>query len=122
MGFNIAVSTTAPTDSNSVTLFDSTTAFGAGRMQYLPLARISIGFQNSHAGTLIVQRSSDGGTSWRTFSSTAVAASASNTISGPYDILVDTENDVKILWTNGGTTQTTWTPVLKGHETRVPGT
>ena len=121
--FTIFVSTTAPTDSNTTTLFDSTSAFGgAGRMRHLPVARISFGVNNSHAGTLLGQESIDGGTTWRTFSSTPVGVPAASTISGPYDFLIDTYHEFRLRWTNGGTTQTTWEPMLKGHENRQPGT
>lgn len=120
--FVIAVSQVAPTDSDTSTLFDSTTAFGIGAMRTLPIKRISFAVNNSHAGTLLGQRSINDGTTWTTFSSTSVAAPSANTISGPYDFLIDTYEDFRLRWTNGGTTQTTWTPEMHGHEDRVPGT
>lgn len=121
--FTIKVDTTAPTDGNTTTLFDSTVAFGgAGRMRHLPVARISFATNNSHTGTLLAQRSIDGGTNWTTYNSTAVAVPAANTISGPYDYLIDTYHEFRLRWTNGGTTQATWTPEMKGHENRQPGT
>lgn len=123
--FPIKVDTTAPTDSDTSTLFDTTTAFGTGVFQNLNryVKRISFAVNNSHAFTLLAQRSTNGGTTWTTYSSTAIAgAPAANTITGPYDFLVDTYQDWRLRVTNGGTTQTTWTPEMHGHEDRVPGT
>mgnify|MGYP001588592998 CR=1 FL=1 len=121
--FTIKVSTTAPVDAESTTLFDSTVAFGLGGFRHLPIKRISFAVNNSHAFTLIAKRSINGGTTWTTFSSIAVAgAPSAGTITGPYDYLVDTFLDFQLIVTNGGTTQTTWTPEMHGHEDRVPGT
>jgi hypothetical protein len=121
--FVIKVSTTAPTDGNSVTLFDSTVAFGRGVMRYLPITRVAFTTNNSHTGTLVAKRSIDGGTTWTTYDSRAVGVPAANTISGPYDFLIDTFLEWQLIWTNGGTTQTTWTPEMVGFEgDRVPGT
>lgn len=124
MSFPIKVSTTAPVDAETTTLFDTTTAFGLGSFRHLQsvLKRISFGTHNSHSGTLNASRSIDGGTNWRVYSTQAIAASAANTISGPYDFLVDTYLDWKLEWVNGGTTQTTWRPEMQGHPDRVPGT
>lgn len=120
--FTIKVDTTAPTNADTSTLFDSTSAFGVGRMRHLPVARVSFGVNNDQAFTLLAQESIDGGTTWRTFSSTAVAIPAANTVSGPYDFLVDIYHEFRLRVTNGGVTQTTWEPWMKGHENRQPGT
>lgn len=124
MGFPIKIDTTAPTGANTTTIFDSTTAFGVGYFKHLHhcLKRISFTVLNDQTGTLLAQRSTDGGTTWTTYSSTAVAIPAANTVSGPYDYLVDTYHDWRLRWTNGGSNQTTWTPEMHGHEDRVPGT
>lgn len=121
--FTIFVSTTAPVDAETTTLFNSVTAFGgAGRMRHLPIARISFGVNTSHGGTLNAQESIDGGTTWRTFDSQVFAAApAANTIHGPVDYLIDVYHEFRLQWVNGGTTQTTWEPMLKGHENRQPG-
>ena len=121
MSFVIKVSTTAPVDAETTVLFDSTTAFGIGVMRNLPLKRISFAVNNSHSFTLIGKRSINDGTTWTTFYSTTFAAPAASTITGPVDFLVDTYEDFQLSVTNGGTTQTTWTPEMHGHEERVAG-
>jgi hypothetical protein len=119
--FVISTVTTAPTDGNTVVLFDSTT-LGRGYFRHMPVKRISFGVHNSHAGTLNAYRSTDFGANWRLYDTRAVVASPANEISGPYDYLVDTFLDWKLEWVNGGTTQTTWRPEMHGHENREPGT
>lgn len=120
--FTITLDTTAPTGANTVTLFNSVTAFGgAGRMRHLPCARISLGINNDQACTLNAAESTDGGATWRTFSSTVLAAPAANTINGPYDYLIDVYHELRIQVVNGGVTQTTWELMCKGHENRAPG-
>lgn len=122
--FAIKLSTTqltAPTGANSVTLFDSTVAFGAKQIRHLPIKRLSFGAEHDQAGTLLFKISSDGGTNWDTYESRSVSAPAANTTSGPFDYLIDTFDDVQLIWTNGGVTQGTWRPTLRGHEDRGPG-
>lgn len=120
--FTIAVAQTAPIDALTSTIFISTTAFGVGCMRHLPFARISLGVNNSHGFTLNAAESIDGGTTWRTFyTSGVVAAPAANTINGPYDFLVDAYQELRLQVVNGGTTQTTWELMCRGHENRQPG-
>lgn len=120
--FTIACPTALPGISATVVIFDSTAAFGPKQLRHVPLARISFAVMNSHTGTLKASRSSNGGTNWDVFDSRAVTVPASNTISGPYDYLIDTYEDFKLEFVNDGTAQTTWRPELKGHENRQPGT
>jgi len=113
----------APTDSDTWEIFNSVTAWGAKGLRHLPVHRISFGVENSHDGTLKAYMSTDGGANWRQVEGdNAVTAAASDDISGPYDYLVDTYDDFKLDWVNGGTTQTTWDPILRAHEKREPGT
>lgn len=120
---SIAVSTTAPVDAETTVLFISTTAFGNAKMlRHLGIKRISFAVEHSHAGTLTAYRSSNSGTSWDVYNVQTVGVPAANNISGPYDYLVDTFDDWKLEWTNGGTTQTTWRPEMHGHMDRQPGT
>ena len=120
--FVVAISTTAPVDAETTTLFTTTTAFGTGAFRNLPIARFSFSVKNSHGFTLIADRSINDGTTWTTYFSQAYAAAASDAITGPVDFLVDTFEDWRLRVTNGGTTQTTWTPEMHGHENRAPGT
>lgn len=120
--FVIKVSTTAPTLATTTTLLDTTSAFGVGVFRHTGIKRISFGVVNDQAGTLIAQKSIDGGTTWDTYDSRVVGIPAANTMSGPFDYLVDTFLDWRLRWTNGGVTQTTWRPEMHGHENREPGT
>jgi len=118
---DIAVSATAPTDSNDTTLLDTTTAFGPYALPFSGIKRISFSAEHSHSGTLKAYRSTNGGTTWDQYDERSVAAPGATTISGPFDYLVDTFKAWKLVWTNGGTTQTTWRPEMKGHPDRAPG-
>lgn len=119
--FTIKVSTTAPAGAATTTLFDSTTAFGVGSMRHLPIERLSLSVYHDQTFTLLADRSSDGGTNWDTYFSQAYTAPAANAITGPVDFLLDTEHEFRLRVTNGGVTQTTWRPAMKGFEVRVPG-
>ena len=117
----ISFSTTAPTDSDDTTLFDSTTALGVGVLPISGIKRISFSVENSHTGTLKAYRSIDKGVTWDLYDQQSVTVPTATTISGPYDYLVDVHPEWKLVWTNGGTTQTTWRPSMAGHEDRAPG-
>lgn len=92
-------------------------------MRHLPIARVSFAVNNSHAFTLDAKRSTDNGATWTTFSSTSIGgAPAANTITGPYDYLIDCNHEFQLVVVNGADAQTTWTPEVKGHENRQPGT
>ena len=111
--FNIP--TAAPTDSDTTTLFNSVTAYGAGVLSLTGINRIAFTVENSHSGTLKQYRSTNGGTTWdQVGTDLAVVAAAATDVSGPYDYLVDPHPDWKLDWVNGGTTQTTWRPSLIG--------
>ncbi len=120
--FFIAMSTTAPLDAATTTLFNSVDALGARQLRHVPFARLSLAVENSHAGTIEASFSNDGGANWDVYDSRAVTAAGAGVISGPYDYLIDTYDDFRLRWINGGTTQTTWRPVMRGHENRQPGT
>jgi hypothetical protein len=100
-------------DSNDYTLFDSTVCFGvpgkkSTTLKVHDITRIVFSVKNSQAGTLTASFSKDSGTTWTAYDVRAVAAAAANTISGPYDYLVDPYPDWKLVWTNGGSAQATW--------------
>lgn len=119
--FTIKMDTTAPTNADTTTIFDSTVAFhGVGRMRHQPIERLTFGVFHDQTFTLLGQRSLDGST-WDTYFSQAYTAPAANTITGPVDFLIDTEHEFRLRITNGGVTQTTWRPAMKGIEKREPG-
>lgn len=99
-------------DSNDYLLFSSVVAFGAKHLRDRNISRIIFGVQNDQAGTLKAYWSNDGGTNWNLYSSTAVVIPAAGASSGPYGYLVDPYDDWKLVWTNGGSAQTTWRPTL----------
>ena len=95
-------------DSNDYVLFDSTVCFGTAGLRSHDISRAEFGVQNSQTGTLKAYWSADKGTNWNLYNSTAVAIPAAGASSGPYDYLVDAYDDWKLVWTNGGSAQTTW--------------
>lgn len=110
---DVAVTSTAPTDSNTTILWSSDTRLGKGCMRMHNISRIQFTVENSHSGTLKAYRSTNGGTTWdQVGDDLAVAAAGATDVSGPYSYLVDPFNDWRLSWVNGGTTQTTWRPSL----------
>lgn len=109
-------------DANTYTLFDSTVCFGAPNQSNSKsttlaahdISRIEFSVKNSQAGTLNAQFSQDKGTTWTTYDTRAVAIAGANTISGPFDYLVDPFPDWRLQWVNGGVAQGTWLPALVG--------
>lgn len=117
MGENVqfAVSGGTPgANSSDYVMFDSTVAFYSSTLHAHDISRIEFSLKNSHLGTLTAYMSQDKGTTWTAYDVKAVAAAAANTINGPYDYLVDPFADWKLVWTNGGSAQTTWIPALTG--------
>ncbi len=104
---------TAPTDSNTVTLFDSTTLWPGGNgMQNHHISRAAFAFSQSHNSTLKAYRSIDGGTTWKQVGGD-IALTATTTDLNRRDFLVDDlYPDFKLDWVNGGTTQTTFIATL----------
>lgn len=109
-------------DSNTYTLFDSTTAFTGGLPSH-DISRIAFGVNNSQAGTLNAYFSVDSGVTWSEYSTTSVTAASSPAMSGPFDFLVDTYPDFRLQWVNGGSAQATWIPTLTAvRNDRASGT
>jgi hypothetical protein len=120
--YSIAVSGGTPANTDTVVLFNSVTAFGAGSFRCNGPSRISLAVENSHTGTLKAYRSTNGGTNWdQVGDDIAVTVPSATDISGPYDYLVDTYLDFKLEFTTTAT-QTTWRAELHGHNDRQPGT
>jgi len=107
-------------DTNDYKVFDSTVTFGAPNqsnsksttLKAHDITRIIFSVKNSQAGTLTAYFSKDSGTTWTAYDVQAVAIAAANTISGPFDYLVDPYPDWKLVWTNGGVAQATWIPTI----------
>lgn len=109
---NVGVSGGTPGgNSNDYILFDSTVAFTGGLPSH-DISRLTFSVNNSQAGTRKASFSADGGVTWSLFDSTAVTAASSGAMSGPFDYLVDTYKDFKLVWTNGGVAQATWLPTI----------
>lgn len=96
-------------DSNDYKLFDTTVTFtGGGLTRVRGITRVTIVIQNDQAGTLKAYWSNDKGTNWDQYDSQTVAIPAAGASSGPYDYDVAPFDDFKLVWTNGGSAQTTW--------------
>lgn len=100
-------------DSNDYTLFDSTVSFPGG-LQAFDISRIIFAINSSGTGTLKAYFSMDKGTNWTLYNQQSVAAYSSPTAAGPYDYAVDLYPDWRLIWTNGGSAQTTWRVSLVG--------
>lgn len=98
-------------DSNDYVLFDSTACTPPIRLVTFGIDRAQLGLNNAQAGTLKSYFSADGGTTWNLSTSTSVSANAGLT-AGPYDYELNGFGDWKLVWTNGGSAQTTWITVL----------
>jgi hypothetical protein len=113
-------------DSNTYTLFDSTTAFqgtpsfsaGKGMIPTKEIARFIFNLNNSQTGTLKAFWSNDGGTTWNQYYSASVAAAVSPVMNGPIDFPVDGYRDWRLQWTNGGSAQGTWIAALSSTRNR----
>lgn len=120
--FSIAVTSTAPTDSDDTEIFNSVTAFGRGVFRTLGIKRLAFSAEHSHAATLKAYMSTNHGTDWdQVEGDITMAVPASGDIGGPEDFYVAPYLDFKLVWTNGGTTQTTWRPSLTASYDAQPG-
>ncbi len=111
-----------PTGVAVIVMLDTTLAFGPKMLEITGIKRFSFTTNCDQNGSLKAYRSTDSGTTWDLYSTTAVTAPSAGAIVGPYDYLVDTYSDWKLTWTNGGVSQTVWSPEMHGHTDRAPGT
>lgn len=109
-------------DSNDYKLFDSTTLQHPGTLSQMGVKRIIFGVNNSHSGTLKAYWSIDKGTTWNQYYEAAQVAASAPTMTGPIDFDIVPYDDWKLVWTNGGSAQTTWRPHLHGTTSRTPAT
>lgn len=98
-------------NSNDYVLFDSTIAFNGAGLATYGIDRGQFSVNNSGAGSLKSYWSPDKGTTWNLNNTTSVTAGGGIT-AGPYDYEINGFGDWKLVWTNGGSAQTTWGPVL----------
>jgi hypothetical protein len=120
--FQFFVPTTAPTGTGDTEIFNSVTTFGAGCFRQHGFQRLTLEAEHSHAATLKFYKSNDGGTNWyQVGGDIVVTAPAAGDIGGPWDWDVAPYLDVRVVWTNGGTTQSPWVPTGKLHNDRQPG-
>jgi hypothetical protein len=99
-----------PGNAAVVTFVDTTnTGFGGNWADTQRMARVLVRLVNDQSGTLTLEVSPDRGTTWKTISTNAVAASAANS-ENAYDFLIEGLADFRIKWTNGTTPQTSWVP------------
>lgn len=86
------------------------------------LKRFLLRVNNSHSGTLKAEYSTDGRTTWTQYEpDIAVSAPATDDIN-EYDFLVEGFRDWRLVWTNGGSAQTTWDVMLSATDHRDAAT
>lgn len=108
-----------PADSDTEVLFNSTLN-GVHAKRWLHSAgcrRFSYAIDHDQDGTVKGYWSTDQGTTWVEFYSTAHAL-ADSPAEG--DVFIEPYDDVKFEWDNGGTTQTTFDPNLILSPDRSP--
>lgn len=101
--------TALPTDSNTATLF--TTVDGQLPRRFFGLncyESFLVDIKHSHGGTLRAQKSDDGGTNWHTIREDVLAAGSPTNGSTAQAYGVAPYRDWRLVWVNGGTTQTTF--------------
>jgi len=97
-------------DSNTYTLFDSSAlGMGTGGRANMGFARLTICISNNAAGTLKIYRSSANGTpSWTKVQADQTVSAAASGSSYELDLYVGDFYDVKLDFTNGGSSQSGW--------------
>lgn len=103
-------------DSNDYVLFNSASAGLGAAMGIYGFSRLTLALKNSHTGTLKFYKSNSrtagsnpeaSAVTWSQIAENAVAAAAA-TSENVYDYLIEPYADVRLIWTNGGSAQTTW--------------
>lgn len=101
--------TALPTDSDTFTLVD-TTVLSPNLRGVIPMAgwhRFFLSVFANQDGTITEYTSVDGGTNWRQVG-TAESHTGSSTAQTTVEYEVDAYRDWRLIWTNGGTNQTTF--------------
>lgn len=100
--------TALPTNADTFTLVDTTTAASQGALVFAGVKRYTIDIKHSHDGTLKLYKSPDKGTTWHLLNTVAMTGGGTDT--NRHDELIEGYLDFKATWTNGGVTQTTFSP------------
>lgn len=110
---------TPGTDSNDYVLFSSVTSFPMARaFAMMGIHKLEVRLINDHTGTLKCYFSNDRGTTWtRVYADISVGA-AGTSDSNNYEFVVEGMKDFKVVWTNGGTAQGAFSPMLSLIESR----
>lgn len=98
--------TALPEDTDTETLFDSSTFKKRGMLQMAGFHKCTLGIWASQNGTVNEYGSEDGGTTWRLVSTTAVTGGGSTETTLEFN--VEPYRDWKIEWVNA-VTQTAFT-------------
>ncbi len=106
-------------NSNDYTLFDSTAAFSCARQaQMMSVNKAALVLNNSAAGTLKLYYSANRGVTWVQCANDAVGA-ATATATNDFEWNIESLPDFKIVWTNGGSAQTTWSVLMSLNSDRA---
>lgn len=110
-----STATTAPTNANDVVMF---TPPNVGFAQFAGTPRIQFSILHDQAGTLKLQQRRANSSTWDTIHEEAMAGSA--TEADAADFYVAPYYDWRVIWTNGGVTQTVWQPRASLSEEASP--
>lgn len=118
----VAVAGGTPTGSNTITIFNSYTAFSGVPLSVCGLHRLEFTVFNDQAATLkVFKLDRNGANPKQAYGNVAIAASASTDVSGPFDFLVDGFEHVRLDLVNGGVDQGTWLPTITLFGDRAVG-
>lgn len=110
--------TTPGADSNDYTLFDSTSLPAGVTLHHLGFKRLVLVIDNSHAGTVKAYRKRRSSSTWL-HCDTYVVPARVNGSQNTKDYICIGDEDVKLVWTNGGSAQTTWVVDVEGDKDRA---
>lgn len=95
-----------PTGSGDTVLFTtSTLCTGKRQLQSGGISKFAYNIKHDENGSIRVESSKDRGVTWVAEETIVLAAGAS---SSKGDVLIETFDDWRIIWVNGGTDQTVW--------------
>jgi len=98
---------TLPVDATTTIMFESSTAFpGKRQFLYAGLNRLTWDVAHDKAAKIELSKSDDRGVTYEIVETLTLPAAAPTASRGSF--LIEQYDDFKVVWINGGTTQTKW--------------